>query len=210
MLGSGRPFLIEVINPHRVRFSPEEFQKMEQEINAITPKVQVHQLQRVGKSDVLLLKDAEENKKKTYRCCVWIEKPILESDLEFLKEIKDLKIEQKTPVRVLHRRALATRVRLIHSIKGEYINPHFLFLDLVTQAGTYVKEFIHSDFGRTMPNFGSMLNTTADILQLDVMNIDVQYPLSHTKGIKSEILQKKHEKKFFEKKKAEAMANSRY
>lgn len=32
----------------------------------------------------------------------------------------------------------------------------------------YVKEFAHSDFGRTLPNLGTLLNTTADILELDV------------------------------------------
>lgn len=33
---------------------------------------------------------------------------------------------------------------------------------------SYIKEFVHGDFGRTKPNIGSLLNRTADILELDV------------------------------------------
>jgi tRNA pseudouridine synthase 10 len=34
--------------------------------------------------------------------------------------------------------------------------------------GTYIKEFIHGDLQRTLPNFGSMIGKSVDILQLDV------------------------------------------
>eukprot|EP01112_Ceratiomyxa_fruticulosa_P009408 TRINITY_DN2448_c0_g1_i1.p1 TRINITY_DN2448_c0_g1~~TRINITY_DN2448_c0_g1_i1.p1 ORF type:complete len:631 (-),score=147.20 TRINITY_DN2448_c0_g1_i1:146-2038(-) len=201
MLGDGRPFLIEVRNPRRVKFSPEEYKKMQDEINQSTSLIQIRSFQRVGRNDVLLLKDAEENKKKHYRCIVWLEKPIKPEDLDFLKELKDMKIEQKTPVRVLHRRSLATRVRLVHSIKAEYINSNFLRLDLITQAGTYVKEFIHGDFGRTSPNFGSMMNTKADILQLDVMKIDVEFPLPDTRQVRKDIREHKMKKDHIQAKK---------
>ena len=33
---------------------------------------------------------------------------------------------------------------------------------------SYIKEFVHGDFGRTKPNLGDMLNSETDILQLDV------------------------------------------
>ena len=33
---------------------------------------------------------------------------------------------------------------------------------------SYIKEFVHGDFGRTKPNLGDLLNTETDILQLDV------------------------------------------
>lgn len=32
----------------------------------------------------------------------------------------------------------------------------------------YIKEFVHSDFGRTVPSLGSYLNADVDILELDV------------------------------------------
>ena len=33
---------------------------------------------------------------------------------------------------------------------------------------SYIKEFVHGDFGRTKPNLGELLNSETDILQLDV------------------------------------------
>jgi tRNA pseudouridine synthase 10 len=39
---------------------------------------------------------------------------------------------------------------------------------LLLFAGMYVKEFVHGDFGRTVPSVGSLLGCKADILQLDV------------------------------------------
>ncbi len=74
------------------------------------------------------------------------------------------------------RRTLCVRKRIVYSIRPEYISPHFVTLDLVTQAGTYVKEFIHGDLGRTRPNLGSLMGCEADILQLDVLAIDLDFP----------------------------------
>lgn len=39
----------------------------------------------------------------------------------------------------------------------------------MTSAGTYVKEFIHSDLKRTSPSIGELLECNADIVQLDVL-----------------------------------------
>ena len=38
-----------------------------------------------------------------------------------------------------------------------------------TEAGTYVKELVHGDLGRTVPNLSSILGCEVDILALDVM-----------------------------------------
>ena len=39
---------------------------------------------------------------------------------------------------------------------------------LTTLSISYIKEFVHGDFGRTQPNLGTLMRTNADILQLDV------------------------------------------
>lgn len=49
-------------------------------------------------------------------------------------------------------------------------------LDFVTGAGTYIKEFIHSDFGRTEPSICSIIGQDIDIVTLDVNEIDLQWP----------------------------------
>lgn len=101
-------------------------------------------------------------------------------------------IIQKTPIRVLHRRPLASRIRTIHSIRAYHLKTEELakisidiknldgnelfVIDVKTQAGTYVKEFVHSDFGRTIPSLCSLLQTDVDIIALDVTGINLNWP----------------------------------
>lgn len=41
----------------------------------------------------------------------------------------------------------------------------------MASAGTYIKEFVHGDLERTIPNVGTLLNSEADIIQLDVVKL---------------------------------------
>ena len=68
------------------------------------------------------------------------------------------------------------RERTVLAMKATVVNRRFLKLTLTTQAGTYVKEFVHGDLGRTRPNLGSLLGCRADILQLDVDEVHVDWP----------------------------------
>jgi len=113
---------------------------------------------------------------KTYRSIVWLSKVITEEDVAFLNSCKNLVLSQKTPIRVLHRRSLATRKKTVLSLFARPISEHHMILSLLTQAGTYIKEFVHGDFGRTFPNLGSLLSCEADILQLDVINVGIDFP----------------------------------
>ena len=38
----------------------------------------------------------------------------------------------------------------------------------LTQRTSYIKEFVHGDFGRTKPNLCQLLKMDTDILELDV------------------------------------------
>ena len=53
---------------------------------------------------------------------------------------------------------------------------------LVTSAGTYVKEFVHGDRGRTQPSVKGMLGCRADIMQLDVTWLFDDYEGGSKKG----------------------------
>uniref|UniRef100_A0A8C3KIX1 tRNA pseudouridine synthase Pus10 n=1 Tax=Calidris pygmaea TaxID=425635 RepID=A0A8C3KIX1_9CHAR len=175
-LGNGRPFAIELVNPRRIHFTAEEMKGLQQTINNSSDKIQVRDLQLVTREAIGRMKEGEEEKTKTYSALIWTDKAIQREDITFLDDIKELKLDQKTPLRVLHRRPLAVRCRIIHTMKSEYIDEHHFRLHLKTQAGTYIKEFVHGDFGRTKPNIGSLLNRTADILELDVESVDVDWP----------------------------------
>jgi len=67
----------------------------------------------------------------------------------------------------MHRRSISIRKKTIHKISCHLINSHFIIVDLETEAGTYIKEFIHSDLGRTVPSLSKLLNSDANIIQLD-------------------------------------------
>jgi tRNA pseudouridine synthase 10 len=90
-------------------------------------------------------------------CVVWSERELTAEAVAKLDAIHDLAIQQETPIRVLHRRTLMTRPKVIHEAKCEVLNKHYMLLRLTTSAGTYVKEFVHGDRGRTLPNVSSIL-----------------------------------------------------
>eukprot|EP01132_Coremiostelium_polycephalum_P001291 gene1291-1630_t len=177
MLGNGRPFFIEIVDPHKIFLKYDDFRLMEKNINDSTEKIKVSNLQIITKKQTNLIKDAEGSKQKDYRCVVWTSKPLQPQDLEILTNTKNIDIKQITPVRVLHRRSLMTRSKKVKELSFQYVSPHFFVLDVIgAQAGTYIKEFVHGDLGRTVPSIGSILNCEADILQLDVLNVDLDFP----------------------------------
>ncbi|CAN0236997.1 unnamed protein product [Discosporangium mesarthrocarpum] len=87
------------------------------------------------------------------------------------QESLGLVVQQRTPIRVLHRRTLMSRPKSVYCMEAEWINAHFFVLNVTTSGGTYIKEFIHGDLGRTNPSIASLLGCQADILQLDVVGI---------------------------------------
>ncbi|XP_076847971.1 tRNA pseudouridine synthase Pus10 [Brachyhypopomus gauderio] len=175
-LGNGRPFAIELVNPHRARLNKAEVKQLQETINASSDKIRVRDLQIVTRDAMSRMKVGEEEKTKSYSALIWTKKAITKADLDIIGNIKELKIDQKTPLRVLHRRPLAVRQRLIHSMSARYLDTHHFTLLLRTQAGTYIKEFVHGDFGRTKPSLGGLMETEADILELDVESVDVDWP----------------------------------
>ncbi|XP_049576420.1 tRNA pseudouridine synthase Pus10 isoform X1 [Syngnathus scovelli] len=172
----GRPFALELLNPRKSKLCEEDMKSVQQLINASSEKIRVRDLQMVSRDAMSRMKEGEEEKTKSYLALVWTQKSIQKDDIAFINHIKDLTIDQKTPLRVLHRRTLAVRQRLIHSMNASLLDEHHFRLSLKTQAGTYIKEFVHGDFGRTTPNLCQLLDTHTDILELDVQSVDVDWP----------------------------------
>lgn len=178
MLDNGRPFLLELVNPMDTSIGNEKLKELQEMINASTQLIAVKQLCKVSKNSSSLLKQGEEEKKKTYSALVWTERDVTVEQLQVLNDTKELVVKQKTPIRVLHRRTLAVREKMIYSMETELLNSHHFRLKLLTQAGTYIKEFVHGDFGRTEPNVGTLLGCDADILSLDVLEVQLEWPPS--------------------------------
>ena len=110
-------------------------------------------------------------KKKEYVAIVWTERPIEMSDLARVDAQKDFVLKQLTPIRVAHRRSMMIRDKKIHKLKCTWINSRWFELRITASAGTYIKEFVHGDLGRTTPNLSTFLGCKADIIQLDVANV---------------------------------------
>ena len=108
--------------------------------------------------------------------------------------MKNLQVNQKTPVRVLHRRSQLVREKFVYGLRASIINNHYMQLFVIASAGTYIKEFVHGDLGRTTPSIGELLKTEADILQLDVAevydnvgSVDLDDPLTYRALVDSQL-----------------------
>mmetsp|Transcript_3199 Transcript_3199/g.11582 ORF Transcript_3199/g.11582 Transcript_3199/m.11582 type:complete len:335 (-) Transcript_3199:1688-2692(-) len=178
MLGDGRPFLLELRNPRIEEPSNEMLKKASDTHNAKEVcRVEVHGLEMRDKRAMDLLKEGEDSKQKTYICVVWLSRDIDEQVLKAVESIDSLPVEQRTPIRVLHRRTNCVRIKTIISAKIERVEgqSQYAILRVCTEAGTYVKEWVHGDRGRTRPSLGELLNCEADILQLDVEKVHMEW-----------------------------------
>ena len=171
MLGNGRPFILEVTEPKNAISGCLRIKEIEEAINSRSEFVKVNSVEKVGREKFEELRQGEENKLKVYACIVWSQGKITENQIEQLNSIENLLIFQKTPIRVMHRRSLKTREKTILKMHARIINDHYMELRLISSGGTYIKEFVHSDFGRTNPSVASLFQCKTDILQLDVLGL---------------------------------------
>jgi tRNA pseudouridine synthase 10 len=169
MLGTGRPFVIEVSKP-RKRFV--DLKEIEAKINAgAVGKVEVSKLRFTTKDVVRHLKKGE-GAQKEYRLLAEFENPISDQDLHLLEEkLNEVTIKQQTPLRVMHRRADLIRERYIYKLKVKKVSLKRAILEIRCQGGLYVKELVSGDEGRTIPNVSDLLGNRAKTLKLDVLKI---------------------------------------
>jgi tRNA pseudouridine synthase 10 len=169
MLGSGRPFVIEISKPKK-RFL--DLEKLEAAVNANSAaKVEVSSLRFTNKDVVRRLKKAESAQKE-YRVLIEFENEVSEEGLRLLEEkLSNVLVRQQTPLRVLHRRADLTREKYIYEVKVKKVSLKRAEMEIRCQGGLYVKELVSGDEGRTTPNVSELLGNRAKPLKLDVLNV---------------------------------------
>jgi len=169
MLGTGRPFVIEISVPKKRFF---DLKGIEDKINLeAAGKVQVSHLRFASRDKVRRLKKGEGSQKK-YRLLAEFENEVSEEDLRLLEEkLSGALIKQRTPLRVVHRRADLTRERYIYKLRVKKVSLKRALMEIHCQGGLYVKELVSGDEGRTNPNVSDLLGNRAKTLKLDVLKV---------------------------------------
>lgn len=154
-----RPFVIEILEPKKRKINLKE---IENEINK-NKKISVKGLRFSSRKEIVKVKSIKID--KTYEA-------IIESDknIEKINRLKQLIgiINQKTPKRVLPRRADIIRKRNVKDINWKLINNKTIKVEIKAESGLYIKELITGDDGRTKPNISEILNSNIKIKELNV------------------------------------------
>lgn len=168
MLGNGRPFILEINNP-KVRTIG--LTKIESAINKKNKNViEVNDLRFSDRDEVARIKGAKL--KKIYRVIFKCEKPVkYEKLIKAAQSLRGKKISQSTPSRVAHRRADLIRPKYVYNCNVEKIDGNISTLTLETESGTYIKELVSGDNGKTKPSISELIGVPCNVTQLDVIEI---------------------------------------
>jgi tRNA pseudouridine synthase 10 len=168
-LGRGRPFVMEIKRPQRRSIDHEEIQKA---INlSAKDRVEINSLRWSDRPEVRRVKETRSEKSYSIRFRVE-EMPEEDFVIKSILGLSGVKLAQETPKRVSHRRAAKTRHRTVNSVSDVIVDGNEVQFTLQCEAGTYVKELIHSDEGRTVPSVRSVLgDLECEVLWLDVQEI---------------------------------------
>ncbi|EQD65034.1 pseudouridylate synthase, partial [mine drainage metagenome] len=90
---------------------------------------------------------------------------------EALTLVMERAIAQRTPTRASHRRADRVRTRRIVEARLVSVDAGRFTLDLRAEAGTYIKEWVEGDDGRTEPSLAALLGQPLKVESLDVLEI---------------------------------------
>ena len=177
MLGSGRPFIFEIVG---ARNSDVDLASLDARIAAACAgRVELQPFERVTRERVKYWKEGHFS--KVYRVRVQVAVPVDRTSVEALVG-QDLEIVQRTPTRVAHRRADLERARRVTVVAARDMEDREFVLDLQCMHGTYVKEWISGDGGRTKPSLGDLLSVPCECSQLDVLDILTSPSLPSTPG----------------------------
>lgn len=167
MLGSGRPFVLEIKEP---KIRKLDLAQVESEVNKINEgKTSYHNLHLCERGRKAEIKQSSPDAYKIYNAIVKCEDAYDEDKLKELLELNEIK--QQTPLRVLRRRTDMVRVKHVLDLSYELIDDKTFSMKIKTEGGLYIKELISGDEGRSQPNVSEILGVGAVCEQLDVIEV---------------------------------------
>ena len=170
MLGTGRPFIVEVKN---ARIKTVDIAILEKHINKYSSRLLEFKLHsKARRAEVSEIKGDESKRSKIYKALVVTEEPISDSDLRGLEGFFNKKlVRQRTPTRVRHRRPDVIRERIVFSVKNRKIGKRVFESLIHAEGGLYIKELVSGDNGDTSPSFAEYLGMNAYCASLDVIAV---------------------------------------
>ena len=166
MLGNGRPFVLEISEPRR---RTVDVAAVARAVNA-SGLAEVEGLRPSSRDEVIAIK--EDRAEKSYRARVRFAAPVDPPKVkEGLAALAAARIAQRTPIRVSHRRADRVRERRLRDVALLRVDGREAEVLVRAEAGTYVKEVLHGDGGRTEPSLAGILGVPCEVLELDVVGI---------------------------------------
>lgn len=167
MLGNGRPFVLEIIEPERREI---DLERVEREINDYCRgKVVVKDMEYTDAKRVREVKQARH--RKVYRAKVVFDDVVdREKLLEALESLKG-DIRQRTPQRVSHRRADRLRIRKLFDARLLHHSGRVAVIEFLADAGLYIKELVSGDNGRTKPSLAEKVGVECRVEKLDVTGV---------------------------------------
>jgi tRNA pseudouridine synthase 10 len=187
MLGEGRPFVMEMVNP---KVLDVDLARIEEEVNRRNSgRLEIRGLHWTEKNRVRVIKETPHAKE--YAARVRIEGDVAPELFQKLVGAR-VQVTQQTPQRVAHRRADKARERWIEfrgfepapaedAAHGD-ANPaaplapssataRDWLVRIRTEHGTYVKEVINGEAGSTTPSLSELVGRPCQCLELDVTAI---------------------------------------
>ncbi|MBI4585354.1 MAG: tRNA pseudouridine(54/55) synthase Pus10 [Planctomycetes bacterium] len=174
MLGRGRPFVLEVREPRKRKL---DFERLVREVNGAAGELaEVFNLAPTDRAGLIAAKEAGGD--KTYRARLRFEGEVSEAlAASRLAGLTGAGIDQFSPTRVMGRRGRDTlrKKRVVESaLLGR--EGKELIWEVRATSGTYIKELISGDGGRTRPSVAELVGLPCQCAALDVLEVHWEPP----------------------------------
>jgi len=170
MLGTGRPFIIEVKSARR---RSVELREAESVVNNYSKGlVEVTLASEARRADVARIKGESQRRAKLYRALIVVDREVTMDDLKRIEaEFTRRSVSQRTPRRVRHRRPDIVRERIVFSVSTRQVSRNSFEAFILAEGGLYIKELVSGDGGDTRPSFAEVLGSKAYCAELDVLAV---------------------------------------
>jgi len=153
-----------VRKPKKKRVKSEPMSRLVNEVDnlKVSSKEEVRKLKLGEKAD------------KIYRAIVKFAKELNAEDVNRIEGLANTPINQVTPLRVSHRRAIKTRKKYLYGIKLKKFKQNIYEMLIRCEGGLYIKELISGDNGLTRPSIREISGISTKCIELDVIGVELE------------------------------------